>query len=208
MTWTIAALIVALVLLIGLVSFIVVAATRISEYEVRRQVSILAPAAVVFDEINTLANWETWSPLSPEHAFGLSYAGPPGGVGAWVCWAGGLGIGGATVTGSIPHECIELVLSTSRPVRATSNMVFLLREDGDMTTVTWIMSGRHGLIARMAGLLTDIDALTGDPFGASLQQLKYVAEGKVQSVRSDASIVLAGFAETGCVTETGLAVSE
>src|SRR6188768_836956 len=54
---------------------------------VERSVTINAPARVVFDQVNTVKNWEQWSPwLKMDSTMKRTYFGPASGTGAGYSW--------------------------------------------------------------------------------------------------------------------------
>jgi hypothetical protein len=63
--------------------FLIVVATRPSEFKVSRSLTMAAPAEIVFPNVNTVRQWEAWNPwgkLDPNCK--MTYEGPGSGVGA------------------------------------------------------------------------------------------------------------------------------
>src|SRR4051794_20500274 len=95
------------------VLFIIVVATRPSEFRVTRAARIAAPADVVFANVNDLHKWEAWSPwakLDPNAK--NAFSGPESGPGASMTWSGNkkVGEGRMTITDCRPAEVIHLKL--------------------------------------------------------------------------------------------------
>src|ERR1051325_293703 len=69
---------------------------------VERSVVINAPAPVVFDQVNTLKNWEQWSPWQMmDSTMKITYSGPASGKGAGYSWTSkDMGVGTMTLTES------------------------------------------------------------------------------------------------------------
>src|SRR5262249_9388884 len=103
----------ALALAVIVVGFVVIVATRPSEYRVARTVTIAAPAPTVFAQVNDFHKWEAWSPWAKlDPAMKHAYEGAPAGTGAVYTWAGNrqVGEGRMTMTDSRPSELIRIEL--------------------------------------------------------------------------------------------------
>jgi len=79
------------------------------DYDVQASVVIDAEPARVFPWVNTLRNWETWSPVSEERIASLkaNYSGPRAGEGAIQTWIEARGDGKMWITRSVPDQRIE-----------------------------------------------------------------------------------------------------
>ena len=67
--------------------FALVVATRPAEFRVARTITVAAPAAVVFANLNDLHRWRDWSPYEGlDPALRRTYGGSPSGVGATYGW--------------------------------------------------------------------------------------------------------------------------
>src|ERR1700757_2704122 len=90
-----------------IVVFLIIVATRPSDFRVTRSATMAAPPDAVFPHVNELRKWEAWSPwvkLDPNAK--SSFTGPAAGVGAAMSWAGNsqVGEGKMTITESRPNE--------------------------------------------------------------------------------------------------------
>jgi hypothetical protein len=62
---------------------------------------------------------------------------------------------------------------------AGSNAIeFLLVPQGNATEVTWAMQGPSPYVARLMGLVFNMDRMVGGSFDAGLADLKALAEGR------------------------------
>jgi len=170
-------------ILIGLavviVVFVIIVATRPNEFCVARAVSISAPEAVVFAQVNDLHKWEAWNPWGKlDPAATMTYDGPPTGTGAGYTWAGNnkVGEGRMTITESRPHELIRFRLEFRKPFKATNTAEFTFKPDGNQTAVTWSMSGQNNFVTKTVGLFMNCDKMCGGQFEKGLADLKSVAE--------------------------------
>jgi uncharacterized protein YndB with AHSA1/START domain len=170
-------------ILIGLaviiVLFLIVAATRPSEFQVTRSATIAAPPAVVFPHVNDLHKWEAWSPwakLDPNAK--QTYEGPPAGPGAALSWAGNnkVGEGRMEIIESRPTELVRFKLDFLKPMKATNTAEFTFKPEGNGTLVTWAMSGKNNFVGKVFGLIVNCDKMIGGQFEKGLSQMKAIAE--------------------------------
>jgi hypothetical protein len=164
------------------VLFVVIVASRPSEFRVSRSLAVSAPAETVFDQVNTLRNWEAWNPwgkLDPNCK--LTYEGPPSDVGSSYSWAGNakVGAGRSTIVDSKPSELVRFRLEFFKPMKATNAAEFTFKPEGSKTTVTWTMTGKNNFIGKAFGLIVNCDKMCGDQFEKGLADMKTVAEAAV-----------------------------
>src|SRR5690349_19095130 len=91
------------IILIGLlllvVVFIIVVATKPANFRVARTAVIVAPPSIIFDHVSDLHKFQVWSPfakIDPESK--LTYSGPEAGQGASFAWAGNAKAGEGSMT--------------------------------------------------------------------------------------------------------------
>ena len=169
-----------LIILAGAIgALLVIVAFRPSAFHIARTAAISAPAPEVFAQINDFRNWPAWSPWEGvDPAMKRVYEGEPAGTGAVYSWSGNrqIGEGRMIITESRPHELIRIKLEFLKPFAATHSAEFLLKPDGDKTSVTWSMSGTNNFIAKGISLLMNMDKLIGGQFEKGLQQLTRAVE--------------------------------
>jgi len=163
------------------VVFVVVVATRPSEYRVARTVTISAPAPAVFAQVNDFHKWDAWNPWAKmDPAMKQTYEGAPAGTGAVYAWTGKneVGEGRMTLMESRPHELIRINLEFLKPFAATSTAEFTFKPDGDQTAVTWSMAGKVNFVAKVIHLFVDMDTMIGGNFEKGLKEMKSVVEAQ------------------------------
>jgi len=168
-----------IVLGILIVAFIVVVATRPSEFRVSRSETIAAPPAVVFGHVNALRLWPAWSPfVTLDPNMKMTYDGPPSGVGAVSSWTGNdkAGEGSMTIVESKPGELVRFRLDFVKPFKGTNEAEFTFQPQGDNTVVTWSMSGKNGFFFKAISLFCNMDKALGSVFSEGLANLKKVSE--------------------------------
>ena len=159
------------------VVFIVIVATRPSDFRVTRSATIPRAAELVFGQVNDLHKFQDWSPwakIDPQCK--VTYDGPPAGVGASFAWAGNkqVGEGRMTVIESRPGELVRFKLEFLKPFKATNTAEFNFKPTGNQTEVTWSMSGKNNFIFKAVGLFMDCDKMVGPDFEKGLANLKTV----------------------------------
>jgi uncharacterized protein YndB with AHSA1/START domain len=162
-----------------IVVFVVIVATRSSEFRVTRTATIAAPPAVVFDQVNDLHKWDAWSPWAKmDPTAKISFEGPPAGTGAGYDWVGNskVGEGHMTITESRPANLIRLRLDFRKPFAGTNIAEFAFKPEGSQTVVTWSMTGRYNFIVKAMGIFMSCDKMIGGQFETGLANLNSVAQ--------------------------------
>jgi uncharacterized protein YndB with AHSA1/START domain len=168
-----------IILAVAIVAFVIVVATRPEDFRVSRSGMIAAPAAVVFEQVNTLRNWDAWSPwakLDPNAT--QTFEGPPSGPGSSFSWAGNnkVGAGKMTILESKPNERVLFQLDFLKPFKSTSNTEFTFQPEGAQTRVTWTMTGKNNFFAKAFSMFMDCDKMVGGDFEKGLGQLNTVSQ--------------------------------
>ena len=151
-----------ILLAVIVIGFVLIVATRPSEYRVARTVTISAPAPAVFAQVNDFHKWNAWNPWAKmDPAMKQRYEGAPAGTGAVYTWTGNRQVGEGL-----------------KPFAATSTAEFTFRPDGQRTAVTWSMVGHLNFVTKVVHLFVGMDRLIGANFEKGLADMKSVAEGR------------------------------
>ena len=78
---------------------------------------------------------------------------------------------------SVPARRILIDLRFTAPFEARNVAEFTLTPAGGQTRVTWSMYGPQSLIAKIMGLIFDVDGMVGKDFERGLARLKAAVEG-------------------------------
>jgi hypothetical protein len=170
-------ILIAVAILIVVLAIVVV--LQPSEFRVTRTATVSAPPAVVFDQVNDLHKYQTWSPFAKvDPAMKTTLEGPQAGTGAVLAWAGNskAGEGRMTLTESRPNELVRFNLEFFKPFKATNIAEFTFKPEGDQTVVTWSMTGKNNFMFKAVGLFMNCDKMVGGMFEEGLANLKTIAE--------------------------------
>ncbi len=160
-----------LLILVGL--FLIIAAFLPQETGVEESIRIEAPANTVFKQVNTMANWEHWSPFQ-DPAMELVYTGEKTGVGAMQAWNMEGDSGTLTIIESIPYSSIKTKVDLMQDSKV--NGYWLFDEKDGLTDVSWGLRF-HELtypFGRYIGLIFNM--MMEESIEKGLKQLKDYAE--------------------------------
>ena len=170
---------IAIALLLVVVVFIAVVASRPSRFHVERSARLAAPPEVVFPFINDFHRWPSWSPWEKlDPAMQRKYSGEPQGKGAAYEWSGNddVGKGAMRIIESQPPSTVAIELEFKEPWQATNATLFNLQPDGTGSRVTWGMDGENNFMFKAVGLFMNMDEMVGKDFEAGLDNLSRVTE--------------------------------
>lgn len=173
--------IVAAVVVLAVAGLLIAAALRPPTFRVERSVLINAPPEAVLAQVSDFRAWRAWSPYETLDAdLRRTYGGPDGGsgrgVGATYAWAGRkAGTGRMRIVSATNRE-VGIALDFEKPFRASSRAAFTAEPAGEVTRVTWWMSGPAPYVSRLMGLVFSMDKMIGRDFETGLSNLKSVAE--------------------------------
>ena len=146
------------------------------EFSVERTIEIEAPPERVFDQVNSLRNWDAWSPwLARDPTITNRYSGPEAGVGSKVEWTSeAYGEGSQTITLSERPSRIETRFDFGEMGQPIARWSF--EPQGEGVLVTW---GLHGKTTGPLGgyIAPKMDDWVGADYEEGLARLKVVAEG-------------------------------
>lgn len=169
---------------IGLIGFIalvfLISLFFPTEINVSRSVDVNAAPEVVFDNVNTMANWQKWG--GPWHEEGMDYdeviqriEGPQSGIGSTVVYNQGKGEGTVAVIESEPNTGLKTLITFADAGSANGSWTFEKTATG--TKVTWSIHVGLGYnpLKRIIGNMVIGDQV-GPLFDIGLGNLKTVSE--------------------------------
>jgi len=166
--------------LVLIVSILIYAATKPSDFKIQRSATIKASPDKLFPLINdlhTMQTWSAWETVDPKMK--RSYSGEASGKGAKYAWEGNreIGQGSMEIMESIPASKVVLRLDFIKPFEGHSTVEFSMVPNGDNTVVTQTMRGTSSYIPKLMCLLFfNQDKMIGGKFEEGLANLKVIAE--------------------------------
>jgi len=167
---------------IGIVVLVLIvlglAAMQPDSFRVQRTIAIKAPAEKILPLISDFHNWTSWSPWEKlDPAMKRTYSGAPKDQGAVYAWEGDdkVGAGRMEITGQAPAK-VDIKLDFLKPFESHCQTEFALETKGELTTVSWTMSGPSDFMTKLMGLAVSMDSMIGKDFEAGLANMKAVAE--------------------------------
>jgi len=172
-------LITILLVAIVIVALIVIIAMQPTDFTITRSAAIPAPASLLFDQVNDFHNWQAWSPWARlDPAAKNTFSGAPSGEGAIFNWSGNskVGEGKMTLLKSRQNNLIQIKLEFFKPFKATNMVEFTFAPGGDITMVTWTMTGKNNFMAKAFVMVMNCDKMIGGMYEKGLANLKTVTD--------------------------------
>lgn len=171
--------IIAVILAIAVAVVLVLAATKPGTLRVQRSTTIKAPAEQIFPLIADFHQWRRWSPYEEKDpAMKRTYAGAEHGKGAVYAWDGDKNVGSGRMeileTSSPSKIVIQLDFFT--PFEGHNTAEFTMLPQGDVTHLTWTMSGCSNFMAKLMQVFMNLDKMIGKDFEVGLANLKKLTE--------------------------------
>ena len=159
-------------LLILFIGFSIYIAVQPNSYNITRNKTINAPAAVIFNNVNDYKNWEAWSPwIEQEPDLQITYSEQTSGVGGSYSWIGEDGPGNMKTLAVSPYDSIsqEMQFSDFPP----SNVYWKFEKAENGTNVTWGMKSNKipFMLKFFAAINGGMDKMVGPNFERGLEKL-------------------------------------
>jgi len=171
--------IIAVIIAIAIAAVLILAATKPNTLRVQRATSIKAPADRIFPMINDFRQWRTWSPYeNKDPAMNRTYEGAGSGKGAVYAWDGNNNVGSGRMEileAAVPSK-ITIKLDFFKPFEGHNTAEFTMLPQGDVTNLTWTMSGPTVFMSKLMQVFMNLDHMIGRDFEVGLANLKKLAE--------------------------------
>jgi uncharacterized protein YndB with AHSA1/START domain len=170
---------IALVLIVVLLAVLGYAATRPDSFRLERSITVKAPPEKVFALINDFQKWGLWSPWDKKDpGMKRTHSGAAQGQGSVYAWEGNkdVGSGRMEIMESKPASKVSIKLNFLKPFEAQNTAEFTLNPKGDQTEVVWAMYGPQPFIAKLMGLVFNMEKMVGPDFEQGLAAMKIAAE--------------------------------
>ena len=171
--------IIAVLLAVAIAAVLVLATTKPNTLRVQRVISIEAPADRIFPLINDFHQWVTWSPYeNKDPAMKRTYGGADSGKGAVYTWDGdkNVGSGRMEILDTAMPSKILIKLDFFKPFEGHNTAEFTMLPQGDVTRVTWTMTGPAVFMSKVMQVFMNLDRMIGRDFETGLANLKKLTE--------------------------------
>jgi Polyketide cyclase / dehydrase and lipid transport len=168
--------IVVVVLLLAVLAY---AATRPDTFRVQRSTTIKAAPEKIFALIDDFHRWAAWSPYEQlDPAMQRTFSGADSGKGAVYAWEsqGKAGSGRMEITNISTASRVTIQLDFLKPFEGHNIAEFTLQPRDGAIDVTWAMYGPSPYVAKIMGLVFNMDKMIGKDFETGLENMKAVAE--------------------------------
>lgn len=155
-----------------------------TELTIEEEIIINQDVSIVFNEVNTLKNWEKWSPWQKiDSEIKNTYQGPDSGVGATNFYSSNhsdVGVGKMTIINSKENEFVSLALyiegmSDDNNPTLVNSFIFQKMND-NFSKVIWTTYDTVGMFSFYRLILPIMKTTLKEMYIKGLEDLKYVAE--------------------------------
>jgi Polyketide cyclase / dehydrase and lipid transport len=151
-----------------------------TKQKVERSITINAPAALIYEQLSRLENfnkWSVWTSQDPLAKYSLG--GNDGTVGATSTWTGDPGLSGEgkmEITALEPGKKVAHSIQLKKPKKINATSLFTLSEGSGATIVTWNFEMATPRPWNIFNLFYSMDKEMGKDFETSLAALKEITE--------------------------------
>lgn len=166
----------------AVIVLLAVASRRPDDFAYERTMRMQASPERIFPLIADLKAMNTWNPfVEPDPQIRLTYSNPSSGPGAKNEWTGNrhVGAGRISIVDAQAPKKVAMRLEMWKPMKADNAVVFTLRPNGSGTDVSWRMTGRQPLMAKVMTMFIDCEKMVGGQFDKGLAKLKGIVERAV-----------------------------
>jgi len=167
------------VIVLLIVAVLLYATTKPDSFSIQRSITIKATPEKIAALINDFNRWPLWSPWEKlDLAMKKTMSGAANGPSSIYEWEGNkkVGQGRMEILQSSASQ-IKIKLDFLKPFEAHNITIFDLQSQGDITVVTWNMSGSNNYIGKLMHMFINVDKMVGKDFEKGLAALKEQAEG-------------------------------
>lgn len=164
---------------LALVVILGMAASKPDTFTVERSAVIKASPEKLFGMVNDLHNWTQWSPYEEKDPkMKRTFSGAERGKGAVYAWDGNdeVGSGSMEIAEVAEPSNVKIDLHFLKPFKGDNKVNFSFVPEGDMTKVTWAMSGDAPFMCKVMQIFCNMDEMCGKDFAKGLAKLKTLTE--------------------------------
>ncbi len=147
-----------------------------------KSIAIDAPVHVVWENVNSLADLDKWSPWNDKDpGMKKDWIGTDGTVGAIQSWESdveGVGTGSQTISNIEAPNLFETDLKFYEPYESEAKAYVKLTSDGNRTVVTWGFESEMPYPFNIMGLFMNLEEMLDEDYNKGLGRLKQICENK------------------------------
>jgi hypothetical protein len=151
-----------------------------TKQKIERSITINAPAAVIYQQLIKLENFNKYSVWSQQDStIKYTLTGTDGTTGAGTSWTGDpeiSGNGNIEIVSLEENKSVKHKLHFTKPKKGTAESAFTLKETNGLTTVTWNFDLITPRPWNIFNLFYSLDKKMGTDFDESLASLKTAIE--------------------------------
>ena len=165
----------------SIVALLLITALFVSkDMNYQQSVTINAPMETVWENVNSLADLDKWSPWNEKDPnMKKSMSGTDGTVGAKQSWESDkedVGVGSQTITKLEPSHTMLTELKFMEPWESEAQSFVKLEADGSGTKATWGFESQMPYPMNLMGLFMDMEDQIGPDYKKGLNKLKALCE--------------------------------
>lgn len=166
-------------MLIGFVAvivlFLIMFFSQSDEYTLEHEITITAPVDKIFEQVNDLHNWITWSPWEKsDPAVSLTYEGKALGLGSVCHWKSTAirSEANMVITQSVKNDHVSMLIDIFTPAYGRNNFLISFEPKGKDTLVKWIVTGPNSFDDKISHMFGGGDKTLDKNIQTGLEQLK------------------------------------
>ena len=174
-----------LVIVVLILSVVIIASTRPSDFKVERHVLIKTTPDKVYPYISDLKKFSEWNPFEKKDPkIKKTFIGKDSGVGSIYEWEGNseVGKGQMEIKEVVTNSKVIYELRFEKPMKGTNIAEFNLSQENknneNLTKISWSMTGKNNIISKIICLFINFDKMVGGDFQKGLENLKNIIEIK------------------------------
>jgi hypothetical protein len=171
------------IILITLTTIILIVAIFVSKEVIyEKSVSIDAPIEIVWENVNSLADLDKWSPWNDYDPNMIKeFTGTDGEIGATASWDSDVkevGKGSQTITKIEEPNLFETDLKFYEPYESQAKGYIKVHKEDNTTKVTWGFQSKIPYPFNLMNLFTNMEEMMGKDWDKGLLTLKNICENK------------------------------
>jgi effector-binding domain-containing protein len=161
------------------------------DYHIERSWEIIAPKAVIYDQLANFKNFHKWSPWSDlDPAMSHTINNLDGKVGASYAWKGDKKVGtGSITTTAMTENRIDMNIKFTEPWDKSMPAFYKIEEMGKNFKVSWASDMHVPFPYNAFAMFTDVDKAIGNDYEKGLVRLKKTCEDLAQKPYSGYTIL-------------------